>query len=75
MARRPGVSLCELREGKNPKFAFLWKIAGRGVGEPCPSVWSWPKREPQRGERFEIDGVDTIAIIVDRGLGVSLLPD
>jgi DNA-binding transcriptional LysR family regulator len=26
-------------------------------------------------ERFELDGLDAIAIMVDRGLGVSLLPD
>jgi DNA-binding transcriptional LysR family regulator len=26
-------------------------------------------------ERFEIDGIDAIAVMVDRGLGVSLLPD
>jgi len=26
-------------------------------------------------ERFELDGVDTIAVMVDRGLGVSLVPD
>src|SRR5262249_24172657 len=26
-------------------------------------------------ERFEIDGIDAIAVMVDRGYGVSLLPD
>ena len=26
-------------------------------------------------ERFELDGLDAFAIMVDRGLGVSLLPD
>jgi DNA-binding transcriptional LysR family regulator len=26
-------------------------------------------------ERFELDGVETIALMVDRGLGVSLVPD
>ncbi len=26
-------------------------------------------------ERFELDGVETIAVMVDRGLGVSLVPD
>jgi DNA-binding transcriptional LysR family regulator len=26
-------------------------------------------------ERFEIDSIEAIAVMVDRGLGVSLLPD
>ncbi|PMX05785.1 LysR substrate-binding domain-containing protein, partial [Pseudomonas sp. GW460-12] len=26
-------------------------------------------------ERFELDGLEAIAVMVDRGLGVSLLPD
>src|SRR3984893_808046 len=43
---------------------FIWKIAGRGVGEPCPGVWSWPMAEaPRAGRRVRLLGYCGLALV------------
>jgi len=44
-------------------------FAGRLIDDYLRKVGIRPK------ERYELDGLELIAVMVDRGLGVSLLPD